>query len=175
MNSHLYRWSLLLGLALVSTMVMTGCPQTGATTPSPTAAATATQTTQTPTPAPGPAYPVVGTRTITRAMTTVMVAISPTYGQYLATPAGLPLYTYSGDSPGTSNVTGNLLALWPAFTAPPPLTLPAGVGGTLSFITRPDGSQQVAYNQMPLYTFVTDSPGNVTGQNVQGFSLAVPQ
>ena len=104
--------------------------------------------------------------------TTVGVATSPTYGLYLTTPSGLPLYTYSGDSPGTSNVTGSLLAAWPAFTASGSLTLPTDVGGTLSQITRPDGSQQVAYNGLPLYTFVQDSPGNVTGQGVAGFKLA---
>ncbi|MCL4552775.1 MAG: hypothetical protein M1305_04385 [Candidatus Marsarchaeota archaeon] len=104
--------------------------------------------------------------------TTVGVATSPTYGSYLTTPGGLPLYTYSGDSPGASTVTGDLLAAWPPFTASGNLTLPSGVGGTLSQITRPDGSKQVAYNGLPLYTFVNDTPGHVTGQGVAGFDLA---
>ena len=112
---------------------------------------------------------------LAQADSTVAVATSSSYGSYLATPSGMPLYTYNGDSPGKSTVTGQLLAVWPPFTASGTLTLPAGVGGKLSYITRPDGSQQVAYNGLPLYTFVRDTPGNVTGQGVAGFSLAKPE
>lgn len=104
--------------------------------------------------------------------TTVVVVSSSAYGSYLATPTGLALYTYSGDSPGKSTVSGSLLGLWPPFTASGTLTLPTGVGGKLTQITRPDGSKQVAYNDMPLYTFVQDTPGHVTGQGVAGFKLA---
>jgi hypothetical protein len=34
--------------------------------------------------------------------------------------------------------------------------------------------QQVLYNGHFLYTFVDDTPGQVTGQGVQGFSVATP-
>src|ERR1700689_3991452 len=36
-------------------------------------------------------------------------------GSYLAEPNGDPLYTYNADSSGVSNVTGSLLASWPAY------------------------------------------------------------
>ena len=34
--------------------------------------------------------------------------------------------------------------------------------------------QQVTYNGHPLYTFVDDHAGQVTGQGVQGFLVATP-
>jgi predicted lipoprotein with Yx(FWY)xxD motif len=43
-------------------------------------------------------------------------------------------------------------------------------------ITRPDGSVEVTYNDMPLYTWQGDSaPGQATGQGVGGFvAVTVP-
>jgi predicted lipoprotein with Yx(FWY)xxD motif len=90
-------------------------------------------------------------------------------GTFLTTPTGFTLYTFTGDTPGVSNVSGSLAAVWPPFRASAPLTLPTGVGGTLSTITRSDGTNQVAYNGMPLYTFINDtSAGVVTGQGGAG-------
>ncbi len=110
--------------------------------------------------------------------TTVDTATSAALGTYLTTPAGLPLYTFAGDTAGVSNVTGTLATVWPPFRASGALTLPAGVGGTLTQITRSDGTQQVAYNGRPLYTFVNDTtPGVVTGQGGAGgrFFVATAQ
>lgn len=146
----------------------TPVPAVTPVTPITTATAPATLTAV----ATTPATTATAATTTPGATTTVVLATSSTHGSYLATPSGLPLYTFSGDSPGTSTVTGTRLANWPAFTATGSLTLPPGVPGTLSEITRPDGSKQVAYNQMPLYTFVKDSPGQVNGQGVAGFQLA---
>jgi hypothetical protein len=47
------------------------------------------------------------------------------------------------------------------------------VSGKLTAVTDAHGSQ-VAYNGHLLYTFVSDSPGNVTGQGVQNFFVATP-
>ena len=93
-------------------------------------------------------------------------------GSYLAEPNGDPLYTYNGDSSGVSNVTGSLLASWPAYLDTGSTTgLPSGVGT----IKRTDnGQMQFTYNGMPLYTFVADSSGQVTGNGVSNFSVAKP-
>ena len=96
---------------------------------------------------------------------------SPSIGSYLAEPNGYPLYTYSGDQPNVSKVTGSLLALWPAYqdkgsTA----NLPTGVGT----IKRTNGEIQFTYNKMPLYTFVNDKPGQVTGNGISNFYVARP-
>src|SRR5512147_1219284 len=84
---------------------------------------------------------------------TVTASSSSTFGMILAGANGMTLYTYSGDSAGTSACTGGCATAWP------PLTLPAGqqpsarsgVAGTLTTLTRADGTTQVAYDGRPLY------------------------
>jgi len=93
-------------------------------------------------------------------------------GQYLATPDGMPLYTYDKDASGVSNCTGSCLAAWPAYQNTGSTSgLPDGVGT----IKRSDNGQlQYTYHGMPLYTFVSDSKGHVTGEGVDSFRLAKP-
>ncbi len=93
-------------------------------------------------------------------------------GQYLATPDGLPLYTYGSDSAGVSKCTGSCLANWPAYQDTGSTSgLPAGV----STIKRSDNGQtQFTYNGLPLYTFASDSKGHVTGDGVDNFKVAKP-
>lgn len=93
-------------------------------------------------------------------------------GQYLADPSGKALYTYNADTSGVSNCTGSCLTAWPAYVDTGSTTgLPAGV----STIKRTDNGQvQYTYNGMPLYYFVSDSSGQVTGNGVQNFSVAKP-
>lgn len=97
----------------------------------------------------------------------------PRLGQYLADPQGKPLYTYGGDkaNAGTSTCTGSCLAEWPAYRATSTAHLPAGV----ATIKRSDNGQtQYTYNGLPLYYFITDQPGKVTGDGVENFHLAKP-
>lgn len=97
---------------------------------------------------------------------------SSSLGQYLADPSGKALYTYGGDSSGVSNCTGSCLSSWPAYVATgSTANLPPGV----STIKRSDnGQMQYTYNGMPLYYFVSDSQGQVTGNGVSNFSVAKP-
>ena len=84
---------------------------------------------------------------------------------------GLPLYYYQPDTATQSAVTGQLAVAWPPLTSSAPTA--AGVSGKITAVTDAHGSQ-VAYNGHLLYTFVSDSPGNVTGQGVQNFFVATP-
>ena len=84
---------------------------------------------------------------------------------------GLPLYTYDQDTSTQSHVSGGLAALWPPLVSNSPSE--AGATGKLSVLADANG-QQVLYNGHFLYTFVDDTPGQVTGQGVQGFSVATP-
>jgi predicted lipoprotein with Yx(FWY)xxD motif len=84
---------------------------------------------------------------------------------------GLPLYYYRPDTAAKSLVTGSLAQLWPPLTAAAPTG--AGVNGKLAVLNDIHG-QQVTYHGHPLYTFIDDHPGQVTGQGVQGFFVATP-
>jgi len=91
-------------------------------------------------------------------------------GQYLADANGNALYTYGADSTGVSNCTGSCLYSWPIYQAPTSTNLPINV----TIITRSDGSKQYAYKGMPLYTFTSDTSGQVTGDGVSNFHVAKP-
>jgi predicted lipoprotein with Yx(FWY)xxD motif len=92
-------------------------------------------------------------------------------GSYLADSNGNALYTYGADKTGVSNCTGSCLYNWPIYDASnAPASLPANV----TVITRSDGSKQYAYKGMPLYTFTSDTSGQVTGDGVENFHVAKP-
>lgn len=97
----------------------------------------------------------------------VATSETPELGTFLTDAEGKTLYLFTKDESGTSNCTGDCLTNWPAFVAEDPLTLPDGVPGELTQITRDDGTQQVAYNGMPLYYFASDAAaGDTNGQGV---------
>lgn len=105
---------------------------------------------------------------------TLKTGTSQNFGTILTDAKGMTLYTYDEDKPNQSNCTdAECLGEWPPLVASGQLTLAAGIPGTIGSITRPDGSKQVTYNQMPLYYFVGDQkPGDVTGDGVDEFSVA---
>jgi predicted lipoprotein with Yx(FWY)xxD motif len=86
-------------------------------------------------------------------------------GKILVDSDGMTLYTFNNDRPGVSNCAGSCATLWPPLTTSGLPTGSSDVTGTLSTITRPDGSMQVTYNDMPVYTFTLDkNPGDTTGE-----------
>jgi predicted lipoprotein with Yx(FWY)xxD motif len=84
---------------------------------------------------------------------------------------GLPLYTYNLDTAKQSRVDVGLAQLWPPLVSNSPTE--NGANGKLGVITDSNG-QQAQYNGHFLYTFVKDTPGQVTGQGVAGFAVATP-
>ena len=106
---------------------------------------------------------------------TIRVASAPvdgTFQQILVDVHGMPFYTYNLDTPTTSHVRGTLARLWPPLLSGSPSK--QGATGKLSVISDINGPQ-VQYNGHFLYTFVNDTPGQVTGQGVQGFFIATPE
>jgi len=106
---------------------------------------------------------------------TVGTAGSPSFGLILTGANGMTLYTYSGDSSGTSTCTGGCATAWPPLTVPAGQQPTAGPGvtGSLTTLVRTDGMTQVAYDSLPLYYWQGDAkPGDVTGDGVNGFSVA---
>jgi predicted lipoprotein with Yx(FWY)xxD motif len=82
---------------------------------------------------------------------------------------GFTLYSFAPDTATTSNCNGACAQVWPPVSAP--ATAGQGVTGTVSAITRSDGSMQATYAGHPLYTYAADSaPGqaNGNGLNVNG-------
>jgi predicted lipoprotein with Yx(FWY)xxD motif len=82
---------------------------------------------------------------------------------------GMALYSPAQEASGKIMCTGSCTSVWIPL-APPANGSPTkgpGVAGTLSIITRPDGTKQVALNGAPLYRFYLDSaPGAVNGNGV---------
>lgn len=112
---------------------------------------------------------IIAPNVIAQDEATVAVADHPELGEILTDSEGMTLYLFTNDEQGsgTSVCDDDCLANWPAFVADDPLTLPEGVEGELTQITRDDGSMQVAYNGWPLYYFAGDAePGDVNGQGL---------
>lgn len=108
---------------------------------------------------------------------TVEVVHVATFGDILATPQGMPLYVLKTDHNGVSTCTMACLSAWPPLTVTSGVTpvLGAGIPGSLGLAVQTDGRNQVTYNGAPLYTFVGDTPGAVTGQGVQDFFVVEVQ
>lgn len=88
-------------------------------------------------------------------------------GTVLTDSSGRTLYRYTRDTANTSNCSGGCAATWPPLTVAGAPMLAGGVPGVLSILTRDDGTEQVAYNGMPLYYYARDSgPQDTTGQGV---------
>jgi predicted lipoprotein with Yx(FWY)xxD motif len=118
-------------------------------------------------PTTGPASSPVATATVR----TEMARVAGVTEVILVNTKGLPLYTYKPDTATQSMVTGELAALWPPLVGNAPTG--SGTTGALG-VLRTGNGRQVTYNGHFLYTFVEDSPGQVTGQGVQNFFVATP-
>ena len=102
-----------------------------------------------------------------------------THGVVLVTKTGVTLYRYTPDGTGAPTCTGGCATAWPPLTVPAGTTsVTAGSGVTasdLGTVARSDGSLQVTYKKMPLYTFAGDSAaGQANGQGVGGIWFVVP-
>jgi predicted lipoprotein with Yx(FWY)xxD motif len=89
---------------------------------------------------------------------------------------GFTLYHLTTEKNGQVQCTGSCAGVWPPLlvTSGGAPTATAGLTGSLGTIKRPDGSVQVTYNGMPLYTYSGDSgPHQANGQGVQGVWFAV--
>ena len=82
---------------------------------------------------------------------------------------GMTLYWFVPDTSTASKCSGSCATYWPPVTGP--VTAGSGVTGTLSTITRPDGSTQATYDGHPLYTYVGDAAAGQAkgnGLNISG-------
>ncbi|AFD28048.1 MULTISPECIES: hypothetical protein [Deinococcus] len=108
------------------------------------------------------------------AASTLTVRQDAKLGPVLTGPDGRTLYLFTKDVPGVSNCIGPCAVNWPPLTATALPPRPAGLSGRLSLVARADGTQQVAYNGVPLYFWKGDTkPGDTTGQGVMNVWFAV--
>jgi predicted lipoprotein with Yx(FWY)xxD motif len=97
-------------------------------------------------------------------------------GAVLQTPTGFTLYRLETEGTGAPACTGDCAVTWPPLLAASgkvPAASP-DVAAHLGTVERPDGSMQVTFNGMPLYTYAGDSaPGQANGQGIGGVWFAV--
>jgi predicted lipoprotein with Yx(FWY)xxD motif len=90
---------------------------------------------------------------------------------------GMTLYALSGEQGGKFICsTSSCESVWHPLTAQAG-SVPSGTVSSLGTVKRPDGTVQVTYKSMPLYTFAQDhAPGEANGQGVKdvGTWNAVP-
>lgn len=113
----------------------------------------------------------VGDVWYTVAPETVAVSKTDALGEFLVSNDGGTLYTFSKDTAGVSNCSGDCAKNWPAYTvgAEDKLVAGAGIEGKLGTIKLENGKLQVTYNDMPLYYFAKDAAvGDTTGEGVGG-------
>jgi predicted lipoprotein with Yx(FWY)xxD motif len=82
---------------------------------------------------------------------------------------GMSLYSPAQEAGGKILCIGTCTSVWIPLAAPASgdPTKAADVKGTLSVITRPDGTRQVALNGAPLYTFFQDTAaGQINGNGI---------
>lgn len=118
-----------------------------------------------------------GGGTVAPAPGLLVKAATTAIGPVLTGADGLTLYTHAGDSSNHSTCSGGCAGAWPpvSVTAGSKVTAGVGVQGRLGTFKRADGTTQVTYNTLPLYTWPGDAaPGDTTGQGIGGFKVATP-
>jgi predicted lipoprotein with Yx(FWY)xxD motif len=87
---------------------------------------------------------------------------------------GLTLYYFRNDEPGSSACNEPCSDTWPPVPANEQIDASGLDPSALGPITRDDGTEQLAFNGQPLYTFIDDvNPGDVNGQGVGDVWFAV--
>ncbi len=137
----------------------------------PTASDTTEATSPTPTAPATTAPPDTATDAATSSETeaggaaTVAVAASD-LGEILVDAEGRTLYLFLNDEQGDPTCNDDCAQAWPPLEGPGE----AGEGAAadlLGTVEREDGTQQVTYNDWPLYYFANDQqPGDTNGQGV---------
>jgi predicted lipoprotein with Yx(FWY)xxD motif len=95
----------------------------------------------------------------------------PTVGSVLTGPNGRTLYYFTTDTSSATTCTGQCAVVWPPLVVPSGTTptLPSGVSGNVSTVSRPDGTTQITYQGHRLYYYQGDTaPGMDKGQGVDG-------
>jgi predicted lipoprotein with Yx(FWY)xxD motif len=98
----------------------------------------------------------------------VKTASSSKFGTIVVDAQGMTLYSLSAEKGGKFIcTTGACTGIWHPLTAASGGVSGTGVG-SLGTVKRPDGTIQVTYKGLPLYTFAQDhAPGQTNGQGIK--------
>jgi predicted lipoprotein with Yx(FWY)xxD motif len=161
-------------LAIIA-LIAAACSSSGAT-PSPTAAATAAPPSQAASPSAAAESPSASASAgaSQAAEDYPLKTATVSAGKTLTGEDGKTLYFFKADTKGAGKSTCNAdcATNWPPYTLEADETLEQGadVTGSITMITRDDGTKQVAYNGWPLYYFKGDAAaGDSNGQNIDAF------
>jgi predicted lipoprotein with Yx(FWY)xxD motif len=107
----------------------------------------------------------------------LQTAEHPTYGPYLVTAEGRPLYVFSADTPRSAEGEANSKCSDACTRQWPPLVAGAGAvaspeidNALIAKAQREDGTSQVLFGGHPLYTFAADHPGEApTGHGQKAY------
>jgi predicted lipoprotein with Yx(FWY)xxD motif len=140
-------------LPLAASLTLAACGGSSSSSGSSSQASTASANT---TPSSGEGAAVVKSASNATLGTTVLVDAQ-----------GMTLYSLSGEQNGKFICTSSAcLQVWHPLMAS--AGTPSGSVGSLGTVKRPDGTEQVTYKGMPLYTFAPDQkPGDANGQGVK--------
>jgi predicted lipoprotein with Yx(FWY)xxD motif len=97
---------------------------------------------------------------------TVSVKSIDGVGKVLVDSRGMALYSSNLDANGKPACTGACTSFWKPLTLASGTPSAAAGAGKVGVVMRADGMRQVTVAGKPLYTFVKDSPGKVTGDGV---------
>ena len=100
---------------------------------------------------------------------TIDVADNPDLGKILTDADGNTVYLFEKDENGMSNCSGGCAAEWPPVTTSGSPKAGSGADDSLlGTIKRDDGSEQVTYDDHPLYTYSGDTkPGDTNGNGLE--------
>jgi len=162
--------------SLAAIALLAAACSSSAATPSPTTAPTAPPASVAPpSAAASPSASAEESPSASSASTDYPLAVATvSAGKTLTGEDGKTLYFFKADTKGSGKSTCNAdcATNWPPYTLDPDETLKptSDASGTVTMITRDDGSKQVAYNGWPLYYFKGDAAaGDSNGQNINAF------
>jgi predicted lipoprotein with Yx(FWY)xxD motif len=101
----------------------------------------------------------------------VAVAKNPRLGAILVDSKGFTLYDFHKDKGGRSTCYGACASTWPPLTTEgAPRAMSGADGSKLDTTKRSDGTLQVTYAGLPLYTYAADTrPGDAKGNDIDSF------
>jgi predicted lipoprotein with Yx(FWY)xxD motif len=104
------------------------------------------------------------------APTKISIEKNTAWGPVLATSTGMTVYRFVKDGMNKSNCSGACAEAWPPVLLAKGQTKPIGQGlSHLGVIMRSNGTHQVTYEGIPLYTFVRDTKGSIDGNIKDSF------